>query len=144
MGLRPTWKFTIMVTCSMWSEIPWSRTVKQASSKLWGKILSKTHFLCISFLSVRQAGFCLNVFQVACQSKDVLQTIFWGTHLYESDCWSQSMRFGWSLNTHERHWSMTYMLQIKGVSFAAQYQLRTLVTFISHKTVNSRLSSLFS
>jgi hypothetical protein len=31
LGLRPTWSHSIVVTYSMWSEIPWSRTMKQAS-----------------------------------------------------------------------------------------------------------------
>ena len=38
---------------------------------------------------------------------------------------------------------MTYMLQIEGMPFAAKYQLSTLVTFTSQKTINSRLSTLF-
>jgi hypothetical protein len=41
------------------------------------------------FLLLRQIGVYLNVFQVSWLKKDVvLQNIFWGTHLYESDYWS--------------------------------------------------------
>jgi hypothetical protein len=39
LGLRPTWSHTIVVTCSTWSEIPWSRMVKQASGWLREKPL---------------------------------------------------------------------------------------------------------
>jgi hypothetical protein len=37
--------------------------VKQARSRLRGKIPFLTHFLCTSFLSVRQDGIYLNIFQ---------------------------------------------------------------------------------
>jgi hypothetical protein len=30
----------MVVTCSMWSEVPWSIMVKQARGRLWGKTLN--------------------------------------------------------------------------------------------------------
>jgi hypothetical protein len=59
-----------------------------------------------------KAGWCLhlNMFQVA------LEDVFRGTYLYGLT--AQFMRSGWSLDTHERLWSLTYMLQPEGMRSA--------------------------
>jgi hypothetical protein len=59
-------KSTLVVTYPMWSEIPWIRMVKQASSRLWGKIPYGNSSLVHIFPFCKAGWFYLNVFHLIC------------------------------------------------------------------------------
>jgi hypothetical protein len=73
-GYETHLKSTLVVTCPMWSEIPWIRMVKHASSRLWGKIHSFNSSLVHVFPFCKVGWFYLNVFLLrCCPTKHILR-----------------------------------------------------------------------